>query len=65
MQTVRFKIAEQKFLEHLEAKDTKRALSVLRNELAPLNHNPDRLHQLSRYVYVFKYSFEGFNEINM
>lgn len=49
-QTVRFKIAEQKFLEYLEARDTKRALSVLRNELAPLNHNPDRLHQLSRCV---------------
>lgn len=49
-QTVKFLIAEQKFLEHLEARDTKKALSVLRNELALLNHDSERLHQLSRYV---------------
>lgn len=49
-QTVKFLIAEQKFMEHLEARETKKALSVLRNELAPLNRNQERLHQLSRYV---------------
>lgn len=50
LNTVRFLIAEQKFLEHLESRTTKKALSVLRNELAPLNHNPERLHQLSSYM---------------
>lgn len=48
LDVVKFLIAEQKFLEYLEARETKKALLVLRNELAPLNHNPDRLHQLSR-----------------
>lgn len=37
-------------MEHLEAREAKKALSVLRNELAPLNHNQERLHQLSRCV---------------
>lgn len=48
--TVKFLIAEQKFMEHLEARETKKALSVLRNELAPLNHNQERLHQLSSFM---------------
>lgn len=47
-QTVKFSIRQQKFLEALEAKDTKKALSILRHELAPLNHDSDRLHLLSR-----------------
>lgn len=47
-QTVRFLISEHKFMEYLDRRETKKALSVLRNELAPLNHNPERLHQLSR-----------------
>ena len=47
-QTVRFAVRQQKFLEALEARETKRALSILRNELAPLNHDSNRLHLLSR-----------------
>lgn len=47
-QTVRFLIAEQRFLENLEARSTKKALTILRNELAVLNRDPERLHQLSR-----------------
>lgn len=45
---MRFAILQQKFLEALEAKNTKRALSILRNELAPLQHDSNRLHLLSR-----------------
>lgn len=49
-QTIRFELRQQRFLEALEAKETKKALAVLRNELAPLNHDSDRLHFLSRRV---------------
>ena len=47
-QTVRFAILQQKFLEALEAQNTKSALTILRNELAPLQHDSQRLHMLSR-----------------
>ncbi|KAI0636404.1 WD40 repeat-like protein [Trametes polyzona] len=43
----RFLIAKQKYLEYLEAGKTTAALSVLRNELAPLNPELDHLHALS------------------
>lgn len=45
---LRFLIRQQKFLELLEQAQTKKALSVLRSELAPLQHSPERLHLLSR-----------------
>ncbi|GAA94146.1 uncharacterized protein L969DRAFT_46235 [Mixia osmundae IAM 14324] len=44
---IRFIVSEQKYLEMLEARETKSALSVLRNELAPLNYAPERIHVLS------------------
>ncbi|BGP45859.1 hypothetical protein JCM10450v2_001694 [Rhodotorula kratochvilovae] len=47
---VKFAIRQQKFLEALEARETKAALSVLRNELSPLNHDSNRLHFLSSLV---------------
>jgi hypothetical protein len=47
-QAVKFLIGQQKFLEALEQHETKRALSLLRNELAPLNYDSERLHFLSR-----------------
>ncbi|GAA6029307.1 hypothetical protein JCM8097_003613 [Rhodosporidiobolus ruineniae] len=47
---IKFAIRQQKFLEAMEAKDTKKALSVLRNELSPLNHDSDRLHFLSSLI---------------
>ncbi|KPV75622.1 uncharacterized protein RHOBADRAFT_13767 [Rhodotorula graminis WP1] len=47
---VKFAIRQQKFLEALEARETKTALSVLRNELSPLNHDSNRLHFLSSLV---------------
>ncbi|KAI0672732.1 WD40 repeat-like protein [Trametes maxima] len=43
----KFLIAKQKYLEHLEAGKITAALSVLRNELAPLNPELDHLHALS------------------
>ncbi|KZT09725.1 WD40 repeat-like protein [Laetiporus sulphureus 93-53] len=42
-----FLISQQKYLELLEAGRTTAALSVLRNELAPLNIDPEQLHSLS------------------
>jgi hypothetical protein len=50
VQEARFLISQQKYLELLEARKTTAALQVLRNELAPLNVDPDQLHSLSRYI---------------
>ncbi|TFK76226.1 WD40 repeat-like protein [Pluteus cervinus] len=46
----RFLISQQKYMELLEAKRLTSALYVLRNELAPLNIDPDHLHTLSSYI---------------
>ncbi|PFH54156.1 hypothetical protein AMATHDRAFT_135352 [Amanita thiersii Skay4041] len=46
----KFLISEQKYLELLEAKKTTAALYVLRNELAPLDVDPDHLHMLSSMI---------------
>jgi hypothetical protein len=45
-----FYLRQQKYLELLEARDLSAALSVLRQELTPLNFDVERLHALSRYV---------------
>ncbi|KAK4058921.1 hypothetical protein OIO90_000367 [Microbotryomycetes sp. JL221] len=50
LKTIQFQIRQQKFLEVLEARETKKALSILRNELAPLGHDSDRLHFLSSLI---------------
>ncbi|GAA5862183.1 hypothetical protein JCM3774_004812 [Rhodotorula dairenensis] len=47
---VKFAIRQQKFLEAVEAKETKKALTVLRNELSPLDGDPNRLHFLSSLI---------------
>ncbi|GAA6062457.1 hypothetical protein JCM10212_005360 [Sporobolomyces blumeae] len=47
---VHFAISQQKFLESMEVKNTKKALTILRNELSPLGFNSDRLHFLSSLV---------------
>lgn len=44
-----FRMRQQKYLELLEDRDLPSALHVLRNELAPLNQDTQRLHFLSRY----------------
>ncbi|KAF8891225.1 WD40 repeat-like protein [Infundibulicybe gibba] len=46
----RFLISQQKYLELLEAGKTTAALHVLRNELAPLDVDPDHLHTLSSFI---------------
>ncbi|KAF9052998.1 WD40 repeat-like protein [Panaeolus papilionaceus] len=46
----KFLISRQKYLELLEAKKPTSALQVLRNELAPLNVEPDHLHTLSSLI---------------
>jgi hypothetical protein len=43
-----FLLRQQKFLELLEAHNLGAALTVLRQELTPLNHDIERLHALSR-----------------
>lgn len=45
---MRFLILEQKYLECLVDGKVLEALKCLRDELAPLNYNTDRLHELSR-----------------
>ncbi|PKS05340.1 hypothetical protein jhhlp_008714, partial [Lomentospora prolificans] len=44
---MRFWMRQQKFLEHLERRETPRALSVLRSELTPLQCDTTRVHFLS------------------
>lgn len=44
---MRFCIRQQKYLELLEVRDFRQALSVLRNELTPLNQEGPKLHFLS------------------
>ncbi|KAH7926652.1 WD40 repeat-like protein [Leucogyrophana mollusca] len=46
----KFLIGQQKYLELLEARKTTAALHVLRNELAPLNVDPEELHFLSSLI---------------
>jgi hypothetical protein len=43
-------IRQQKYLELLEARNLKKALIVLRNDITPLNYNSDRLHALSSFM---------------
>ncbi|KAK9680758.1 hypothetical protein QE152_g38833 [Popillia japonica] len=47
---VKFLLLEQKYLEYLEDGKVLDALHVLRNELTPLQHNTDTVHQLSSYM---------------
>lgn len=47
---MKFIILEQKYLELLEDGRPLDALNVLRNELTPLQHNIQRVHQLSSYM---------------
>lgn len=47
----RFFIAQQKYLEYLELGQQKKALSVLRGELAHLTKDSDILHSMSGYVH--------------
>ena len=48
LQAARFLISEQKYLELLEVGNFTRALYILRNELAPLTADLERLRTLSR-----------------
>ncbi|KAI8099426.1 WD40-repeat-containing domain protein [Halteromyces radiatus] len=50
MDHVKFLIREQRYLELLEAKNTMKALQVLRQELTPLGQDVHRLHQLSSLI---------------
>lgn len=47
---MKFLLLEQKYLEYLEDGRVLDALHVLRNELTPLQHNTERVHQLSGYM---------------
>ncbi|KAJ3354215.1 hypothetical protein GGF32_002644 [Allomyces javanicus] len=48
--TALFLIKEQQYLELLEQQNVPAALTVLREELTPLQHDPTRLHELSSYL---------------
>lgn len=52
MDRAKFLIARQKYLEYLEASQHKKALAVLRNELAASGCPPDSLHNLSWLVHA-------------
>jgi len=47
---MRFLILEQKYLENLEDGKILDALKCLRDELAPLKYNIERLHELSSFL---------------
>lgn len=44
---IRFLVSQQKYLEMIEMGAQKKALAVLRNELAPVAQDPDVLHHMS------------------
>ncbi|CEH15600.1 WD40 repeat-containing protein [Ceraceosorus bombacis] len=50
LEWIRFLIHQQRYLELLEAQQPKKALSILRDKLTPLNHGSDSLHELSSLV---------------
>ncbi|KAI8817138.1 WD40-repeat-containing domain protein [Fimicolochytrium jonesii] len=50
IETVKFLIREQKYLELVEKQDMAKALHVLRHELGPLNLNTERVHELSSFI---------------
>ncbi|UZJ55348.1 hypothetical protein CBS101457_004668 [Exobasidium rhododendri] len=50
LDSIKFLLHQQRYLELLESRQTRKALSVLRKRLAPLNHGSERLHQLSSLV---------------
>lgn len=47
---MQFLLLEQKYLEFLEEGKVIEALGVLQYELTPLNHNRNRVHQLSAFI---------------
>ncbi|KAL9933668.1 hypothetical protein V8E36_007326 [Tilletia maclaganii] len=50
LESIKFALQQQRFLELLEAGQNKKALSVLRDRLTPLNYGSERLHQLSSLI---------------
>jgi hypothetical protein len=48
-QEVKFLINQQRYLELLEEGNTSKALSVLRDEIAPLDGASERIQELSRW----------------
>jgi hypothetical protein len=56
---MKFLILEQKYMECLEDGRIIEALKCLRDELAPLKYNTDKLHELSRLDIVFIYMYNG------
>ncbi|CDU26433.1 uncharacterized protein SPSC_06627 [Sporisorium scitamineum] len=50
LRSIRFMLQKQRYLELLEARQTKKALNVLREKLTPLSHDTQQLHLLSSLV---------------
>lgn len=47
---MKFLLLEQKYFEYLDEGRTIDALYSLRHEITTLNHNLNRVHELSRYI---------------
>lgn len=52
LKEMRFLLLEQKYLELLESGLAMEALTCLRSQLTPLQHNMDRVHQLSSLMFM-------------
>ncbi|KAE8227780.1 hypothetical protein CF326_g7311 [Tilletia indica] len=52
LESIKFALQQQRFLELLETGHNKKALSVLRDRLTPLNYGSERLHQLSSSAFA-------------
>lgn len=51
---MKFLLLEQKYLELLDENHIPDALNCLRYELTPLNHKRNRVHELSRFVFMLR-----------
>ena len=47
---MKFLILEQKYLERLDENNVMEALQCLRTEMSTLNHQTERVHELSRFI---------------
>ncbi|XP_042880842.1 WD repeat-containing protein 26-like isoform X2 [Penaeus japonicus] len=52
LKEMRFLLLEQKYLELLESGQAMEALTCLRSQLTPLQHNMERVHQLSSLMFM-------------
>jgi hypothetical protein len=61
VQTARFLISQQRYLEALETQQKFEAMVILQQDIAPVDIERDRLNHLSRYLNEY---FEGDDDID-